>query len=95
MAAASIDYPVHRFRVLVIDPLGSASLQKKLTLHAKTQGAPHLTYHHIALDTLNSKAYHSKSNSINFGASGAQSMGTRGGGEFIAVFDADVRFRRF
>lgn len=45
VAAASMDYPSHRYRVLVLDPLGSANLERELNKHAKTQACPHLTYH--------------------------------------------------
>ncbi|BGP38888.1 hypothetical protein JCM10449v2_002826 [Rhodotorula kratochvilovae] len=45
VAAASMDYPPHRYRVMVLDPLASANLERELTRHAKAQAAPHLTYH--------------------------------------------------
>ncbi|GAA5825664.1 hypothetical protein JCM3770_005986 [Rhodotorula araucariae] len=45
VAAASMDYPPHRYRVMVLDPLASATLERDLTRHAKAQAAPHLTYH--------------------------------------------------
>ncbi|GAA5954985.1 hypothetical protein JCM3765_003152 [Sporobolomyces pararoseus] len=45
VAAASMDYPAHRFRVMVLDPTCSASLSNSLSKHAATQACPHLTYH--------------------------------------------------
>jgi len=45
VAAASMDYPPHRYRVMVLDPLASANLERELTRHAKSQAAPHLSYH--------------------------------------------------
>lgn len=45
VAAASMDYPAHRFRVMVLDPTCSASLSTSLAKHAATQACPHLTYH--------------------------------------------------
>ena len=45
VAAASMDYPPHRYRVMVLDPLASAPLERELVRHAKTQAAPHLSYH--------------------------------------------------
>lgn len=85
-----MDFPVHRFRVLVIDPVGSSSLEKKLMLHARTQAAPHLTYHRKALDVTNKRDYLSKANLIQYGVSGARVKGSRGAGEFVVVFDADM-----
>ncbi|GAA5868807.1 hypothetical protein JCM3774_003903 [Rhodotorula dairenensis] len=52
VAAASMDYPSHRYRVLVLDPLGSAHLEREISKHAKTQACPHLTYHRRDLGTL-------------------------------------------
>ncbi|GAA5851994.1 hypothetical protein JCM9279_007051 [Rhodotorula babjevae] len=45
VAAASMDYPPHRYRVMVLDPLASDNLERELTRHAKSQAAPHLSYH--------------------------------------------------
>ncbi|GAA5893362.1 uncharacterized protein JCM6883_007642 [Sporobolomyces salmoneus] len=45
VAAASMDYPAHRFRVMVLDPTCSASLSQSLSKHAATQACPHLSYH--------------------------------------------------
>jgi hypothetical protein len=40
-----MDYPAHRFRVMVLDPTCSASLSTSLSKHAASQGCPHLSYH--------------------------------------------------
>ncbi|GJN89916.1 hypothetical protein Rhopal_002905-T1 [Rhodotorula paludigena] len=45
VAAASMDYPPHRYRVMVLDPLASSNLERELARHAKAQATPHLTYH--------------------------------------------------
>ncbi|GAA6008840.1 hypothetical protein JCM11491_003803 [Sporobolomyces phaffii] len=45
VAAASMDYPAHRFRVMVLDPTCSASLSTSLAKHAASQACPHLSYH--------------------------------------------------
>lgn len=45
VAAASIDYPPHRYRVMVLDAGASDNLQKELARHAKAQACPHLSYH--------------------------------------------------
>ncbi|GAA5986396.1 hypothetical protein JCM10908_003736 [Rhodotorula pacifica] len=101
VAAASMDYPSHRYRVLVLDPLGSSNLERELNKHAKTQACPHLTYHRRDLGTLEkaenekrqgsvAETQQAKSNSINFGMQEAASLGMKGPSEFIAVFDADV-----
>jgi cellulose synthase/poly-beta-1,6-N-acetylglucosamine synthase-like glycosyltransferase len=45
VAAASMDYPPHRYRVMVLDAGGSENLQKELARHAKAQACPHLSYH--------------------------------------------------
>lgn len=106
VAAASMDYPSHRYRVLVLDPLGSANLERELNKHAKTQACPHLTYHRRDLSsgtlgktenekpkkgsTAAAETQQAKSNSINFGMQEAACLGMKGPSEFIAVFDADV-----
>lgn len=90
IAAASMDYPPHRFRVLVIDPVGSSSLQKMVLNYSKTQTSPHLSYHRRSLHSGRGDIHHSKSNSLNFGIAAASTMGGRGGGDLIAVFEGDV-----
>ncbi|GAA6041858.1 hypothetical protein JCM8097_004510 [Rhodosporidiobolus ruineniae] len=45
VAAASMDYPPHRYRVMVLDALASENLERDLARHAKAQATPHLTYH--------------------------------------------------
>ncbi|GAA5864193.1 hypothetical protein JCM1840_006696 [Sporobolomyces johnsonii] len=45
VAAASMDYPPHRYRVMVLDPLASSSLAESLAKHSKSQACPHLSYH--------------------------------------------------
>lgn len=102
VAAASMDYPSHRYRVMVLDPLGSTNLESEIAKHARTQACPHLTYHRRDLGTeekvevVQSKtkaqvdSQKTKSNAINFGMQEAASLGMKGPSEFIAVFDADV-----
>lgn len=92
VAAASMDYPPHRYRVMVLDPSGSLNLQREIARHAKSQACPHLSYHRRALGGGQAQAdlFHSKANSINFGMKEASSFGIKGPAEFIAVFDADV-----
>lgn len=90
VAAASMDYPTHRFRVMVIDPTCSPELQRKLTSHGKTQACPHLTYHRRVLSPSKGDVHLSKAASLNFGVSESRSMGVRGPGEYVAVFDASV-----
>ena len=90
VAAASMDYPAHRYRVMVLDPAGSSELQSKIQKHAKGQACPHLSYHRRALGSGDS--FTAKANSINFGMMEANSFGVKGPAEFIAVFDADVSY---
>lgn len=90
VAAASMDYPPHRYRVMVLDPTGSLNLQRDITKHAKSQACPHLSYHRRALGATAGDMFASKANSINFGMMEAMSFGVKGPAEFIAVFDADV-----
>lgn len=89
IAAASIDYPTHRFRVFVIDPTGSTDLRAKILDHSKTQKAPHLAYYKRTL--LDTESHQTRAGSINFGMKLATTIGARGPGEFIFVVDADVR----
>lgn len=86
-----MDYPAHRFRVMVLDPTGSNILERDVNKHAKTQGCPHLTYHRRILNSRVGDIFHTKANSINFGMKEASTFGIKGPGEFVAVFDADVR----
>ncbi|KAM0788644.1 hypothetical protein ACM66B_002747 [Microbotryomycetes sp. NB124-2] len=90
VAAASMDYPPHRYRVMVLDPTGSAELQRDINRHAKSQACPHLSYHRRALNPDGSDVFYTKSNSVNFGMMEAMSFGVKGPAEFIAVFDADM-----
>ncbi|KAL8276781.1 hypothetical protein RQP46_010837 [Phenoliferia psychrophenolica] len=90
VAAASMDYAAHRFRVMVLDPTGSAILERDITKHAKSQGCPHLTYHRRQLFPTLGDDCHSRAGSVNFGAKEASSFGIKGPGEFIVVFEADV-----
>ncbi|GAA5927984.1 uncharacterized protein JCM15063_006051 [Sporobolomyces koalae] len=50
VAAASMDYPAHRFRVMVLDPTCSSSLSTSLAKHAASQACPHLSYHRRELN---------------------------------------------
>jgi len=52
VAAASMDYPPHRYRVMVLDAGASDNLQKELARHAKAQACPHLSYHRRELGAL-------------------------------------------
>ncbi|KAK4056484.1 hypothetical protein OIO90_002331 [Microbotryomycetes sp. JL221] len=90
VAASSMDYPPHRYRVMVLDPTGSAELQRDINKHAKSQACPHLSYHRRALNPDGSDVFYTKSNSVNFGMMEATSFGVKGPAEFIAVFDADM-----
>ncbi|GAA5834224.1 hypothetical protein JCM11251_000575 [Rhodosporidiobolus azoricus] len=104
VASASMDYPPHRYRVMVLDATGSVNLEKQLASHAKSQACPHLTYHRRVLGPeeekkeqleggkrkKGEKSSKSKANSINFGMVEASSFGIKGPAEFIAVFDADM-----
>ncbi|ORY91777.1 hypothetical protein BCR35DRAFT_316900 [Leucosporidium creatinivorum] len=90
VAAASMDYPPHRYRVMVLDPTGSLNLQRDINKHAKSQACPHLSYHRRALGATQGDMFHTKANSINFGMMEANSFGVKGPAEFIAVFDADM-----
>ena len=85
-----MDYPPHRYRVMVLDPTGSADLQRDVNQHAKSQACPHLSYHRRALNADGSDLFYTKANSVNFGMQEANSFGVKGPAEFIAVFDADV-----
>ncbi|BGP14888.1 hypothetical protein JCM10213_003756 [Rhodosporidiobolus nylandii] len=50
VAAASMDYPPHRYRVMVLDPVGSVNLENMLSRHAKAQACPHLSYHRRVIE---------------------------------------------
>ncbi|GAA6060914.1 hypothetical protein JCM10212_003948 [Sporobolomyces blumeae] len=51
VAAASMDYPAHRFRVMVLDPTNSSHLATSLSKHAASQACPHLSYHKRELNS--------------------------------------------
>ena len=85
-----MDYAAHRFRVMVIDPTGSAILERDITKHAKSQGCPHLTYHRRQLYPSLGEDMHSRAGSVNCGSKEASTFGIKGPGEFIVVFEADV-----
>lgn len=87
VAAASIDYPPHRFRVMVLDPLSSVSLQREVLKHSKSQACPHLSYHRR---TSSVEHWHSKADAVNFGLREASSFGMKGPAEYVAVFEADM-----
>lgn len=84
-----MDYAAHRFRVMVIDPTCSSALERDLAAHAKSQGCPHLSYHARTLSA--DDAVHSRAGSVNFALKEAASFGIKGPGEFVVVFEADVR----
>ncbi|BGO90549.1 hypothetical protein NBRC10512_005268 [Rhodotorula toruloides] len=103
VAAASMDYPPHRYRVMVLDPTASSNLERELQRHAKAQACPHLTYHRRDVGAKEEKSMESlakkanstenkvtKANAINFGMHEASTFGIKGPAEFIAVFDADM-----
>jgi hypothetical protein len=85
-----MDYPPHRYRVMVLDPTGSVNLQREILKHAKSQACPHLSYHRHALGQVQGDLFHTKASSTNFGMKEASSFGIKGPAECIAVFDADV-----
>lgn len=98
-----MDYPPHRYRVMVLDPMSSADLQLKINQHAKSKACPHLSYHRRQLgasSTLAKRAslgnasegdlFQTKASSINFGMMEASTFGVKGPAEYIAVLDADV-----
>ena len=87
VAAASIDYPPHRFRVMVLDPSSSVSLQREVLKHSKSQACPHLSYHRR---TSSAEHWHTKADAVNFGMREASSFGMKGPAEYVAVFEADM-----
>lgn len=86
IAAASMDYPTHRFRVMVLDPTASTNLQRDINKHAKAQACPHLSYHKRSLLGPDS----TKAMTVNFGIREAATASIKGPADYIVVFDSDV-----
>ena len=89
VAAARLDWPVDRMRVLVVDETASDSLKRSVEYYANNR-ALHVTYHRRNKNFLNNKGIWYKSSSINFGLAETRAEG-RISGEYVVVFDAEVR----
>ena len=88
VAAARLDWPIDKIRVLVVDETASDSLQRAVTYYANNR-ALHVTYHRRHRTLVENSAISYKSASINFGLSETRAEG-RISGEYIVVFDAEV-----
>lgn len=89
IAAAKLDWPVDKLRVLIIDDSSSHELQRRAESYANSR-ALHLTYHRRAIRSGVKTAPTSKSALVNFGLTETRLHG-RTAADFTLVLDADVR----
>ncbi|KDE07931.1 hypothetical protein MVLG_01840 [Microbotryum lychnidis-dioicae p1A1 Lamole] len=90
IAAAAMDYPAHRYRVMVLDSANSLTLQRELQKHVKTQACPHLSYHRTASTANDKGVFRTRAEAVTFGLKEASSFGAKGPAEFVAILEADV-----
>ncbi|SCV70713.1 BQ2448_3475 [Microbotryum intermedium] len=90
IAAAAMDYPAHRYRVMVLDSANSPTLQRELQRHVKTQACPHLSYHRPVFTASDKGVFRTRAEAVAFGLKEASTFGAKGPAEFVAVLEADV-----
>ncbi|KAJ5806899.1 hypothetical protein N7474_010491 [Penicillium riverlandense] len=79
------DYPVHRFRVIVLDDAKSATLEYSINQLALTH--PNVFY--MAREKIPGKPHHFKAGNLNYGLDQVRSL-PGGPGEYMAALDADM-----
>jgi hypothetical protein len=89
IAAAKLDWPVDKLRVLIIDDSASHELQRRAESYANSR-ALHLTYHRRVTRPGAAMGATAKSALINFGLTETRLHG-RTAADFCLVLDADVR----
>lgn len=82
-AACALDYPAHRFRVIILDDAGSEELSKSMRTLAKSR--PNCFY----TARVKSKDHHFKAGNLNYGVEFVESL-QGGPAEYIAALDADM-----
>jgi cellulose synthase/poly-beta-1,6-N-acetylglucosamine synthase-like glycosyltransferase len=82
-AACAIDYPVHRFRVIVLDDAGSKELSHKIENLKKSRENVYYTAREKPLN------HHFKAGNLNHGYRYVESL-PGGPAPFIAALDADM-----
>ena len=90
IAAARLDWPVDKLRVLVVDETGSSALEKCVESYAHAR-AIHVTYHKRSRQSMYSRhasAFPPKSSTINFGLTETRAEG-RISGEYTVVLEAE------
>ncbi|PWN50738.1 glycosyltransferase family 2 protein [Violaceomyces palustris] len=88
-AACTIDWPVERFRVLVLDDGGSDDLKRLVEAYSHLY-APNLVYHRRV--KIKGVPHHAKAGNINGGLERTRTLGWgwQGPGEYILSLDADM-----
>ena len=82
-AACALDYPNHRFRVIVLDDAGSDELARKLEELKESRGNVYYTARHKPID------HHFKAGNLNHGYEYVETL-PDGPAEFMAALDADM-----
>ena len=86
IAAAKLDWPVDKLRVLVLDDVNSRELQRRAETYSNNR-ALHLTYHRRITPP---RGANSKAGLINYGLTETR-INNRTPGDFVLVLEADVR----
>lgn len=89
IAAARLDWPVDRLRVLVIDETHSNSLKLSVENYSNSR-AIHVTYHRRNKNSLMASGLWHKSSTVNFGLAETRAEG-RISGDFVLILEAQVR----
>lgn len=91
IAAARLDWPVDKLRVLVVDETGSGALEKCVESYAHTR-AIHVTYHKRSRQSMYNRDANPgslpKSSTVNFGLTETRAEG-RISGEYTVVLEAE------
>ena len=82
-AACALDYPDHRFRVIVLDDAGSDELAQRIEKLKESRGNVYYTARHKPLD------HHFKAGNLNHGYKFVETL-PGGPAEFMAALDADM-----
>lgn len=88
VAAARLDWPVDKLRVLVVDETHSNSLKHAVENYSNSR-AIHVTYHRRNKNALTQSGLWHKSSTINFGLAETRAEG-RISGEYVLVLEAQV-----
>lgn len=84
-AACDLDYPIDRFRVIILDDGASASLEAAVSRMAYTYN----NVFYMAREKIPGKPHHFKAGNLNYGLDQVHKL-PGGAGEFMAALDADM-----